>query len=324
MNKKILLGSIIAVAILVLSSLGVIAFTSEEIPFASTESSAVRGNSPRWEDEIRYYDPDELTHIIGGCWDPPCYWIWAIRLTQDELSAYGGWNITKVKIHLLCANGQTEIWGRLIIYGEGTSIHPGSIIYEDDTLYFDSTDYHFIELDTPISLDDHEELWIGIELEVTEDNYPMSIDEGPVVLGKGDWFSDDGGASWVEIKDWGLDYNWFIGAIVEGEPAELIITNVSGPIGVNAEIKNTGSVPAYNVHYTMTITGGILGLINTTVSDIVSELAPDYTIPVSSGLMFGLGPITIDIKVNASNAYDDSILKNAFIVGPFVFGIKYI
>jgi len=46
MKKKILIGSIIAVAILVLmsSSLGVIAFTSEETPFASSESSAVLGN----------------------------------------------------------------------------------------------------------------------------------------------------------------------------------------------------------------------------------------------------------------------------------------
>ena len=72
----------------------------------------------------------------------------------------------------------------------------------------------------------------------------------------------------------------------------------------------------------MTVTGGILGMINTTVSDTILELAPDETIPISSGLMFGLGPITIDIKANASNAYEDSILKNAFILGPFVIGIK--
>ena len=47
MNNKILIGSIIAVVVLALSSLGAIAYTSEEKPFASSESSAVIGNLPR-------------------------------------------------------------------------------------------------------------------------------------------------------------------------------------------------------------------------------------------------------------------------------------
>ena len=323
MNKKILIGSIIAVAILVLSSLGVIAFTSEETPFVSSESSAVLGNSPRWEEEIRYYDPDTLTQLIWLCWsDPPYNLIHAIRLTQDELSSYPGWNLTKVKVRVECDNGVTEIWGKLIIYSKGNSTQPGNIIYEDDTLYFDVTGYHIIELSTPIPLDSYEELWIGLELEIWGDVHLLvSIDGGPAVPFKGDWINWDG-SNWHELRDYGmpgLDYNFYIGAIVEGEGTELIIDNITGPIGVNAEIQNTGSVPAYNVQYTMLVSGGIFDMIFRIASDTIPELAPGDTIPISSGLMFGLGPIAIDIKVNASNAYEDSITKTGFILGPFVF-----
>jgi hypothetical protein len=72
--------------------LGVIAFASEETPFASSESFAVLGNMgtlSRDQEEIHYYDPDSLAwHVIPIPGPPPPYiWQSAIRLTQDELSA---------------------------------------------------------------------------------------------------------------------------------------------------------------------------------------------------------------------------------------------
>ena len=203
MNKKILIGSIIAVAILVLSSLGVMAFTSEETSFASSESSAILGNLPRHEDEIHYYNPDTLTHTIGYSeGTPPYYWYSAVRFTQEEIAPYQGWDITKVKVALKCDYEQTEVWAKLTIWGEGTSTSPGSIIYEDDTLYFDETAFHIIELDTPIALDDHDEIWIGIEWEQTEEDARIAYaDDGPAVDGKGDWVSMDGGASWQELQN---------------------------------------------------------------------------------------------------------------------------
>jgi len=328
MNKKILIGSIIAVAILVLvsSSSAVIAFTSEETSFASSESSAVLGCLPIWEEEIHYYNPDTLTHMIGLCWGtPPYYWYSAIRLTEDELSPYTDWDLTKVNVALSCDNGQLEVWAKLTIWGEGTENYPGNKIYEDDTLFFVDTGYHLIELDTPIAIDEHNEIWIGIEWEQTEDGaYIPYNDEGPVVPFKSDWVSSDNGASWSELREYGLPYNWAMGAIVEGEGTELSIINVAGPIGVNAEVKNIGKVPAYNVEYTMIVTGGILGRIFRIVSDSVTELAPDETIPIYSDLIFGLGPITIDITANASHTYEVSTTGTGFIFGPFVFIIKFI
>jgi len=144
---------------------------------------------------------------------------------------------------------------------------------------------------------------------------------GPATPQKGDWVKLEG-LDWEELRDVGIDYNWYMGAIVEGEETELSIINIKGPIGVNAEVKNIGEVSAYNVEYTMIVTGGILGRIFRIASDSVPELAPDETVPIYSDLIFGLGPITIDIKANASHAYEVSTSKTGFILGPFVFGIK--
>jgi len=66
--------------------------------------------------------------------------------------------LTKVKVKVDC-DEQYEFWARLIVYGEGTATQPGNIIYEDNTLYFDKTGYHIIELNSPIALDDHNEIW---------------------------------------------------------------------------------------------------------------------------------------------------------------------
>ena len=315
MNKKILIGSIITVVILALSSLGVIAHTSEETPFASSESSEVIGNLPRWEEEIRYYDPDTIHAIvvIHTCY-LPCF---AIRLTQDELSAYSGWNLTKVRFKVSC-EGFGELWARLKIYGEGTATQPGSIIYKETDLFFDATGFHIIEIDTPIALDDHEEIWIGIQWEIFASDFfevPVFVDDGPAVQGKGDWVFWGNGDDWEELGT----RNWVIGAIVEGEDTELIIDNIKGPIGVNAEVKNIGEIDAINLEYTMTVTGGILGMINKTVNGNKTILAMGETVPINSGFILGLGPISITVTADADNAYEDSISKTGFILGPFVF-----
>ena len=325
MNNKILIGSIIAVAILVLSSLGVIADTSGETSFASSESSAVLGNLPRDEFEIHYYNPDTLNHVIGASGGtPPYYWYSAVRFTQDELWLWELWKIVKVLVFLSCDNGQTELWATLTIWGEGTSTQPGSIIYEDDTLYFDATGFHIIEIDTPIALDDHEEIWIGIEWEQTAEDARIAFaDDGPAVDGKGDWVSSDGGASWQELQNYGIDYNWGMGAIVGGyHPPSLSIKNVRGPIGVKADVKNIGCGCAYNLEWDITVTGGILGMVDKSFSGTRKELPVDATEAISSDLFFGFGNVYIEITADSDNGEEVTVLKKAFLLGPFVFGIK--
>jgi len=114
-----------------------------------------------------------------------------------------------------------------------------------------------------------------------------------------------------------------MGGIVEGEgKAELQIINIKGPIGVNAEIKNAGEADASNLEYTTTVTGGILKLINKTVPGSTTVLASGAIEAIGSGLILGLGPITIEITANADNAAEVTVTKTAFVLGILVIGIK--
>lgn len=212
----------------------------------------------------------------------------------------------------------------MTIWEGGTATVPGSIIYEDNGLYFDATGFYEIELSSPIALDDHEQIWIGFEWEQTEIGaYIPFTDDGPAVAGKGDLVSQNGGASFATLSGYGLDYNWGMGAIVSGTgKAELAIQNVGGPIGVSADIKNIGEGPATDVEYSMDVTGGILSLINKSVPGTAAELLPNGVVSVKSGLIFGLGKITIEITANAANAVEVIETLEGTVIGPLVIGIK--
>jgi len=232
--------------------------------------------------------------------------------------------MTKVVVAASCDNGEEEIYARLIIYGEGTAIQPGSIIYEDDTLYFDESTFFTIDLTDSIALDDHQEIWIAIEWEqINEGTFVAICDAGPAVDGKGDWCNL--GSGWDELQEFGdppLDYNWAMGGIIEGSNAELSIINVKGPIGVNAGISNTGEVAANNVVYTIDVTGGILGRVNVSASDSIATIAVGAEEAISSGIFIGFGSIDIVITASADNAVEVTATKSGFLLGFLVIGVS--
>ncbi|MFW6121874.1 MAG: hypothetical protein ACOC80_13405, partial [Petrotogales bacterium] len=219
-----------------------------------------------YEEEISYYDPDDTLTVVSVIPYPsktPIYWDSAVRFTEEELDPYSGWELTKVVVALSC-DWQSEVYANLTIYGEGSPTEPGSIIYEKHELYFDATNWYTIELSEATPLYDHDEIWIAMTWEQWEDSaYIAFADEGPAVDGKGDWIRI-GDGDWSELQNYGLDYNWGMGGIIEGEggKAELAIQNVKGPIGVKADVKNVGEVAANNVDWSISVTGGILGMVN--------------------------------------------------------------
>lgn len=321
-------GVLFIAAIFILSSAAVMADTVQKTTISAENVEVVLGNMgslSRDEEEISYYNPDTLTGVIGlQGGTPPYFWYSAIRLTQDELAPYAGWEFVRVIVAVSCDNGQTEVWANMTIWEGGTATSPGSIIYEDNGLYFDETGFYEFELTTPLQLDDYDVIWIGFEWEQTEEPaYIPYTDEGPAVAGKGNLVSQNHGASFSQLPPSTLDVNWGMGAIVSGTgKAELAIQDVSGPIGVSASIKNIGDGPASDVEYSMTVTGGILGMIDKTASGTSAELTPGGTATLSTGLILGLGSITIDINANADNAVEVIESLSGFALGPLVLGIS--
>jgi len=101
---------------------------------------------------------------------------------------------------------------------------------------------------------------------------------------------------------------------------KLEITDVTGGFGkVNVEIENVGEVNASDVDWSISVNGGLLGLINvSTDGSIVTFTVGDTETVQTEKFIFGLGTVNITIDVK----YAETWTGTAFVFGPFVLGIK--
>jgi len=330
-TKKFLKAGLVMciAALFVGTSAAAIGNMPEKLSLTSTKKTATLFGPLRDEVELKYYMEEGLSSVIGitGGTGP---WVWksAIRLTQDEMAAYTDWTMTDVNV--ACSidelpNLTMDI--RIYIYDKGTtSTKPGAIIVNDTTAILDTTGTTRVPLVTPVDLAGHDELWVAVEWTQydTGVHYAwMDTLTGPAVDGKGDWIYLN--AAWTETQTFGANFdgNWGIGAIIEGAGlAELSIGNIKGPIGIKADLSNIGSNVANNIQWSISVTGGILKMINKTATGTAATLNAGATTPMSLGLFLGFGKISIVIAADAQNANAVSTTKSAFVLGPLVIGIK--
>jgi hypothetical protein len=297
------------------------------VTFGQVKAAAGVKQTSRDQIELKFYDPNTLTNVIGiQGGTPPYVWKSAIRLTADELSPYKTWNITQVVIGFGEDPNEGPMNVTIFIYAKGTATKPGSVIVKDTWFIVNGTQLINVPLKTPVSLSvaGREEVWVAVQwTQLVDVTHYAFVDAGPAVMGKGDWIYLNN--IWMQLNSGSnpIDANWALGAIVEGSGlATLSIVNVKGPIGIKADVQNTGEVDATNVVWTMTVKGGILGLINKTVPGSQALLAAHATLPISSGIFFGFGKINIVIDVKASNAQEVTLAKSAFLLGPLALAIK--
>jgi N-acetylneuraminic acid mutarotase len=79
-------------------------------------------------------------------------------------------------------------------------------------------------------------------------------------------------------------------------PPPILQINITGGIGVNLKITNYGIINVTGVPYWIHVEGGILGLINKTMNGTI-DVHSGETISVATLKLFGLGHITITVKV---------------------------
>ncbi len=80
----------------------------------------------------------------------------------------------------------------------------------------------------------------------------------------------------------------------------LEIGYITGKIGVHAVLKNTGLANASGITWRITVTGGMLRLIHTNVTDTITSLGAEKQTSIASGMFFGLGPITIMVSASCT------------------------
>jgi len=297
---------------------------------SKTMTRAPDADSSRGETELKYYLEENLDQVIGFAAPPPVIWQSAIRLTQDEIGLYSDWTMTKVNVAFSAESVLHEIDVRIYIYEKGTtSTKPGPIIVNDTIAHLDTTGVTTIPLVTPVNLIGHEELWVAVEWYQMYDApgiYYAWVDtlSGPHVTNKSDFIKP--GPNWYQLHDClpEVDGRWGIGAIVEGlGHTELSIGNIKGPVGITADVSNIGRLEvAKNVTWSIVVTGGLLQRVTVLKNGTIPLLAINSSLGIDSDMFFGFGRINIIISAKAENALKVSIKKIAFLVGPFVVGIK--
>jgi hypothetical protein len=113
----------------------------------------------------------------------------------------------------------------------------------------------------------------------------------------------------------------------ETTDTELQISEIRGGVAqVSMDIKNIGSEIAENITSSISVTGGLLNNINvyhecSGCSSCGTTLDPGAIkteSTIEAGIIFGVGPITIDVTAGASNADTITTSASGFVIGIFI------
>jgi hypothetical protein len=287
-------------------------------------------------DTLYYYLSVNYTAIgltNGGTYEA------AIRLTPTELGPYNNWRLIKVRFY----HYQGSHNGQVKIYDQGTSSAPGSVI-TTQTYSAPTAGWIEIPLTTPVTINNTRDLWVSVEITHAAGEYPISVDQGPAVAGKGD-FVYAASLGWGELRNYNLDYNWNIEAIVQlpGDPGDpLPPENLTAYSDCNmpTSMRITWTDPTSRVNGTPldsfrikilrvsetnpndtvfvdTVRNGIQQYVNTGLTDGVryTYILQTWTyddslsLPVSISWYAGGDPWPAPPTLNAVNVVDDSTIE---------------
>ena len=96
----------------------------------------------------------------------------------------------------------------------------------------------------------------------------------------------------------------------------IVIQSVSGGIGISVTVANVGTEDAQNVPWSIDVSGGLV-ILGKHAEDTITSLPVGESATISSGLMLGIGKITVDINVGGATAK-----ASGFLLGPLVLGLK--
>ncbi len=239
---------------------------------------------------------------------------WGIRLTPEELRPYAGNKISIIRHHhgLMGKDEPYTTSGDVRIYDEGTTIKPGALLTSEQYTVTE-IGWYDVTLTESIPIPAGKDLWITLTSAHSQGQFPAGCDPGPMVPEKGGFITMDG-ETWHELTEYKMDFNWNLQAGFE-EPLEII--DIKGGIGVSAEVKNINDGPVSNICWNITITGGILGLVDKNKGETIPQLASEEVVTIKSGLVLGLGSINVTVSIKS----DEGVTKrqdSGMIIGPFV------
>jgi len=154
-------------------------------------------------EEYLYFDDGTTVNALGLTAGGTFHY--GIRLTPDELAAWGGYSVSHVyRKHTYTSPFDMD--GVMRIYGAGTSTSPGEVLSEEP-FHVSGNDWHEVALTSPVKFDGSEDVWVTVECTHSAGQYPAAMDAALNYAGKGNWISLDG-STWNQVSTYGFYCDW--------------------------------------------------------------------------------------------------------------------
>ncbi|WP_052105007.1 C10 family peptidase [Porphyromonas gulae] len=165
--------------------------------------------------------------------------------TATDLAPYEGKSIEAIEFF----PGEQQCAYRLCIWGDASR---QELLFEQEVTGFKAGDPFRVQLSTPFVIPSGKDLYIGYTADASK-GYPMGIDAGPAVLGKGDLYvmNPSEGAPFASInrRDTKLDLNFYLRAYLKG-------SNAIGPIGSGYRVYPNPASDHITVEYPQSLPEG--------------------------------------------------------------------
>jgi hypothetical protein len=107
----------------------------------------------------------------------------------------------------------------------------------------------------------------------------------------------------------------------EGNMPELEIGEITGGIGISSSIKNIGDADAVDIHWKISLDGGLI-LIGKETADTIAIISEGEETMIQSDFIFGFGKPSITIYAECNSDISDEKTVNAFVLLFFVLGVS--
>ncbi len=180
--------------------------------------------------ELRW---DDGVNVDGIGTNAAADFVVAHRFDTSDLAAYDGMTLSQIGFFPRYADCVYAI--RVWTGGSynGSTFTEGDMVV-DQTVQVTPNEWNYFALDTPVAIDESEELWFGYRAN-TQGDHPCGVDAGPQVSAKGNLVKY--GGSWSELVDLNdaLTNNWnIVGYASGGRAGEELLPLSVKPLRVSA------------------------------------------------------------------------------------------